>query len=259
MNCKYCGIYFEGKSLGGHTIHCKDNPNKVTNFNSKGRLHSDDTKRKISEIRKEFLKNNPNKVPYLLNHRYKETYPETYFKEVLPNFIHQYKIPETLYVADFANPIEKYIIEIDGEQHYLDNKIVEHDIKRTNILESLDWKITRIRWSVFQKLTFNEKYDIISKLNEYQIIDKSLLSNEEHKCIDCGKIIHKKSVRCISCNNEIKNISQYRFNITKEELEELVKTHSMTKIGKLYNVSSNAIKNRCIKLNIEYKKPTKKS
>ena len=47
--------------------------------------HSDATKAKISAHRKMFLAENPDKVPYLLNHSSKNSYPEEYFAEVFSN------------------------------------------------------------------------------------------------------------------------------------------------------------------------------
>lgn len=46
------------------------------------RTHTEETKQKLSQIRKQYLKDNPDKVPYLLNHYSKgESYPEKYFSE----------------------------------------------------------------------------------------------------------------------------------------------------------------------------------
>jgi len=46
------------------------------------RTTSDETKKKISETRIKYLKENPDKVPYLLNHSRNESYPEKYFNEL---------------------------------------------------------------------------------------------------------------------------------------------------------------------------------
>lgn len=255
MNCEYCNKVFEKKAYGGHIGHCKENPNFNRIYPStKGRKHSEETKKKISDIRKEYLKNNPDKVPYKLNHSHKESYPETYFKPLLKDFIFQYQIPGTLYCADFANPIEKYIIEIDGEQHYVDSRIVNHDTIRNNKLTELGWNVSRIRWSSFQKLQSIEKEEIIRELNNHKIVDFTELIDNSIKCIDCGKAIQSRSTRCIACNNKILNNSLQKFVISKEDLIELLKDYSMCAIGRKFNVSSNAVKKRCIKYGIEYKR-----
>lgn len=53
---------------------------------------------------------------------------------------------------------------------------------------------------------------------------------------------------CVSKNQPKK------FFVTKEELEELVKNHPMTSIGKKFGVSDNAIRKRCDRLGVEWKK-----
>jgi hypothetical protein len=49
------------------------------------------------------------------------------------------------------------------------------------------------------------------------------------------------------------SIVKKRFEVTKEELQKLVDTLPLTKIGKLFNVSDSAIKKRCKKLGIPLK------
>lgn len=217
------------------------------------RIHTEETKKKLSQIRIEYLKKNPDKVPYKLNHKHKETYPEIYFKECLKGFIYQYRIPNTLYVGDFVNPILKVIIEIDGEQHYVDNKIIIHDIKRTEILENLGWKIIRIRWKSFIVLDRNKKEEVISNINLNAItnVDIEEYIKKEKKCADCDNIVKDtRSIRCSNCSRTKNGINSRRFNISKDELIELLNRYSLVKIGKMFGVSGNAIKKRCIKLEI---------
>lgn len=75
------------------------------------------------------------------------------------------------------------------------------------------------------------------------------------KCIDCGIIINKKSIRCVKCSNVFNaKINGYKFEVSKEELEDLVGKLPMTSIGKRFGVSDNAIRKRCTKLGIDFKK-----
>jgi len=103
---------------------------KEVGFKFKGHKTSEETKKKISEGRKKFLLENPDKVPYILNHKSKgPSYPEQYFlgifKDLLPSVGFQH--PVGLYRLDFVNTNTKVCLEIDGEQHVLDSRIVEHD------------------------------------------------------------------------------------------------------------------------------------
>ena len=136
---------------------------------TKPQKHSEETKQKISKRRKEYLRLNPDKVPYLLNHKNKRKfYSEEYFQECLKNtnFTKEYKI--NLYSLDFADLNNKIDLEIDGDQHFLDKRIVIHDTKRNLYLLSLGWTIIRVKWSEFQKLSRNEKENIIDSIKLFQ-------------------------------------------------------------------------------------------
>ena len=134
----------------------------------KGKAHTDEEKQKISESRKRYLAEHPDKVPYVLNHHSKgDSFPEQYFKTVLDNAHIEYKqnFYQCGYFLDFAWPDKKLYLEVDGEQHYLDERIVEHDRQRTQTLSDNGWTcIERIRWSAYQSLTDAEKKDYLEKL-----------------------------------------------------------------------------------------------
>lgn len=61
----------------GRTFHNRYVNGEINRSSSK---HSEETKRKISEIRKKFLLEHPDKVPYKLNHSSKQSYPEKFFE-----------------------------------------------------------------------------------------------------------------------------------------------------------------------------------
>lgn len=130
------------------------------------RKHSEETKNKISESRKNFLVKNPEKVPYKLNHSSKQSFPEKFFENVLNNNKISFEKEKYAcgYWLDFCFD-GKYYIEIDGEQHYLDKRIVEHDKIRTENLSKNGFiLLQRVRWSNFQKLTKEEKAEYIRQL-----------------------------------------------------------------------------------------------
>jgi very-short-patch-repair endonuclease len=124
---------------------------------------TEEVKKRISEARKSYLAANPDKVPYKLNHSSKESYPEKYFAEVFANenvvLTREHHV--STYHLDFCDIASKLAVEIDGSQHRVDPRIVQHDIKRTAILESLGWTIKRIYWPDFQKLSKPEKISFV--------------------------------------------------------------------------------------------------
>ena len=71
-------------------------------------------------------------------------------------------------------------------------------------------------------------------------------------CIDCGKIIGEKSIRCIECENKHR-ISEEVQQVSREELKSLIRIMPFTQIGTKFGVSDNAVRKWCDK----YKLPRK--
>jgi very-short-patch-repair endonuclease len=135
----------------------------------KPRTHTEETKQKLSKIRKEYLQEHPEKVPYRLNHYSKgPSYPELYFRELFQKeqLDLEPEVPYTIYQLDFANKEKKVDIEIDGDQHYLDKRIVESDKRRNDLLEKDGWIVFRIKWSDYQKLSYEEKEKILNTIKK---------------------------------------------------------------------------------------------
>lgn len=85
---------------------------------------------------------------------------------------------------------------------------------------------------------FNEDYADVIKVRE----------KEFDQCHVCGEI---KNVLQKHCSKKCLAKSQRRFEISKEELEELIQVMPYTKIGEKYGVSGNTIKKRCEILGIK--------
>lgn len=110
------------------------------------RKHTTESKRKISLARKQFLDANPNKVPYLLNHSSKDSYPEKLFEQALKDlnitgWIKKYQVGR--YEYDFAFLDKKIDVEIDGSTHLLE-KVKLIDKARDVFSEENGWAVLRI-------------------------------------------------------------------------------------------------------------------
>jgi hypothetical protein len=71
-----------------------------------------------------------------------------------------------------------------------------------------------------------------------------------YNCLDCGiELLNKETKRCLKCNG----IKHRKFEISKDELENLVNNYPLTKIAEMYNVSDKAIEKRCKKLKVALK------
>lgn len=239
-----------GQKLGGHITNCKNNPNykkrceKISESN-KGRKLSNETKRKISEGRIKYLEKNPDKVPYLLNHSREESYPEKYFSDVFKDRGLDLKRHHRiwLYELDFCIEEKRIDIEIDGNQHYLDKRIIESDRKRDIYLKNKGWDIIRIKWSDFKKLSTLSKVEYIDNLLLYlngMIEDKPYFEIvDNNKYCKCGKKIYKKSKMCHKCNSiRSRKVERPSLEILIKEVDEF----GYSKTGRKYNVSDTTIR-----------------
>ncbi len=137
---------------------------------------------------------------------------------------------------------KKIDIEIDGNQHYLDSKIIDSDVKRTSFLESEGWDVIRINWSKYQIMTLDEKASyikhVINYINGLIEYKPSIEVIDRRKC-DCGNMKYITSKKCKKCD-AINRISSKR--PPYDELLKLKTYKSNTEIGKLYGVTEAAIR-----------------
>lgn len=120
--------------------------NKIAH--KKGRFvqkHSEETKQKISKARIKYLTENPDKVPYLINHSSKKSYPEIIFEQALissgiTGWVYAYQ--NGIYEYDFAWPEQKIDVEIDGSTHLLE-KVKKIDARRDQFSKDQGWIVIR--------------------------------------------------------------------------------------------------------------------
>lgn len=75
-------------------------------------------------------------------------------------------------------------------------------------------------------------------------------------CLECKGPTKGKGKKCVKCASQKQ---PQKFFVTKEELQELVKKHSMTFLGRKFGVTDNSVRKRCRKFGIEWHKPRSKS
>lgn len=258
------GDFKSRSSSDGMKLHNKKNPRPPM---------TEELKKQISIKMKQYMKDNPDKVPYKVNHSSKESYPQKYFRELFQKqgikLEKQYHV--SLYSLDFACLERKIDIEINGEQHYVDKKIVQSDIERKQFLQSLGWNCVVIRWSDYQKLDFAQKEEVISNL-------KQILIGQKTEMFDIKELIPTrfltKTINCLCCQKEftIKTNEQANYcsekcrkfkqrkveRPTKQILEQEYKTMPITKIAEKYGMSDNGIKKWLIDYGIYVKTKFKK-
>ena len=134
---------------------------------NKGKHLSIEQRNKTSVSMKKFYAEHPELVPYKLHHSSKESYPEKYFTSLFENegiVGYERDLHVSGYFLDFAFKDKMIDFEVDGSQHYVDKAIVEHDKKRTHVLESLGWKTIRVDWRKWQALSDVERKQFVEEL-----------------------------------------------------------------------------------------------
>lgn len=115
------------------------------------KLLSDAHKKKISESMKKAHRENRAWNIGMSRWNNKKSYPEIFFESVINNEFsdldYECEYPVGKYSIDFAWPIKKLAIEIDGSQHKRFQEIIDRDKRKDEYLLSNGWKILRIDWS----------------------------------------------------------------------------------------------------------------
>jgi len=204
--------------------------------------HSDETKKKLRNIRLEFMKNNPDKTAWRLSNI---SYPEKLFIEYIESkglnkkysIIREYSVFP--YFIDFAFVNQMVAVEIDGSQHLLPER-KESDDKKDKLLNELGWLVIRISEKEI-KTNVEEVFNkIIPILNE-----KPKINNFRIGMVVKPKKYEKKErnefgFTELEILSKLKQRKQVRPPLSV--LLEQTKRMGFPKTGKLYNVSENTIR-----------------
>jgi len=226
-----------------------------------------ETKLVMSEKRKEWIRNNPDKHPWRNHNKFKSV-PCEKVKEWLVNnkiqFISEMEIEcadNHTYSIDIAFPERKIGLEINGNQHYnRDGTLKPYYQQRENLIKELGWQLVQIHYSLCFNLAKiqNIVENVLAGKNEeffnYKEYFEEKAKREQEKktpkkCCDCGSEIHKYAIRCRSCASSAINKTRTK-RCDKEQLLELVNKFPMTAIAKKFGVSGGSIKKWCNFYNI---------
>lgn len=208
-------------------------------------FHTTEIKKIISEKRKEWLKNNPNKHCWKNNKKFTSV-PCEYVKNILRNknisFVEEFQpLKDRGFSIDIAFPNNKIGIEINGNQHYnSDGTLKEYYENRHNIIESNGWKLYEIPYTNVYKKEFDFMLNnILTGIDiSIQYVPHFKNQNKKYTCSKCGGVKTKGAKQCYKCSlkDRNKNIP------SKEELMNDIKSFSFLSLSKKYGVSDNAIR-----------------
>jgi very-short-patch-repair endonuclease len=177
----------------------------------KNRIQSNETRLKISNKMIQLSKDGVLKGWSINNDINRRSYPEKFFIKLLEmnDLYSKYTIKEKLsfgkYFLDFAFLEIKTDVEIDGQQHFISEKAINHDLKRDQYLLENGWNVYRIAWL---ELKNNPKKIIkdflvwLSETKSYRKYDiNEILSKlNNHKSKKTKFDIEKKKQLILDCN-----------------------------------------------------------
>lgn len=217
--------------------------------------HSQESKLKMSQRRKEILAKNPEKHPWKSKDKFKSKPCEqakSFLKELNVHFIEEFnpEIEGRFFSIDIAMPDKMIAIEINGQQHYnSDGSLKDYYQERHNLLTNNGWKVFEVHYSACFKLEKWQEFTSLIKnepnIKEFDYFNyvPQLKPKKKYTCPHChGEKKEKVSKVCSTCRPLLR---RKVVRPTKEELEILVQDISMTQIAKNIGVSSTTVKKWC--------------
>lgn len=244
--CQNCNTSINDRNINNHCQKCY----RDLGLNK----FSENTKKLLSEKRKQFLRDNPDKHPWKSKDKFKSEPCENFKKILRENnytFLEEFTpTSEHSYSIDIVFPEKMIGVEINGNQHYeRDGKLKKYYQDRHDHIESSGWKLYEIHYS----LCFDSEY-ILNLINQiYAAENKVEFDYEQHvknrmekinpyDLCACGQKKGKKAKLCAPCQR-IKRRKVVR--PAKDQLHYMIWNDSALQISKQFNVADNTIKNWC--------------
>lgn len=220
-----------------------------------GHKHTDDTKLKLSNLKKEYLRKNPDKHNWKSSEKFKSI-PCEKFKKVIDemgiNYIPEMNISSDRHFSiDIAMPEYKIGIEINGNQHYNpDGTLKDYYQKRHDYIKSIGWTLFEIHYSEcfssdnIKKLVNNiisGKKDIYDF--DYESYLKNKLDKKKSNLCECGSYKNKNSKKCRNCSKIENAINRRKVKRPEKEiLKKEVDENGYSATGRKYGVSDTSIR-----------------
>lgn len=179
LSCVRCGIQFQ-------LLNPKDK--KRTCQYECQHSHTDEQKKKLQDIRKEFLKLNPDKHVWKRSNKFKSVPCENVKSFLIKrdiSFIEEYSPSEEKhYSIDVAFPNLKIGVEINGNQHYnKDGTLEKYYRERHDYLVALGWRLIEVHYSrCFSDESIEKIFDFSIPFDQNEEIERiKVLLNKPKK------------------------------------------------------------------------------
>lgn len=236
--------WIQNKLLKGITRHFSE-ASKMAHKKYPNRFkHTDKTKKLMREKRLAYMKEHPENTAW--RKKNEPSYPEKCFIKFLEQngYDKQYLIEREKSVfpfyIDFAFIQPMLAVEIDGSQHIKEEERIQRDLEKDELLQSKGWKVLRVTENLVKSDWVSLKKELEKMLGENSI-------RVEKVGIFTKTTVREKVKRGSDGLSEKMRESAIRQRKVKdrptlEDLEKLLETLPMTKIGEMYGVSDSAIR-----------------
>ena len=177
------------------------------------------------------------------------------FEVIEKCFLEELNSKEKKYIEQYDCIVPKGYNQTLGGQSSCPSILTKEEVKEIkNLLRttSLSQEEISKKFKVSQNAIsdINTGYTWIEENISYPI-RKYCIPKKKYYCKDCGKEISKKAERCVKCQSLL---SRKSVRPDRNELKSLIREKTFVDIGKMYNVSDNAVRKWCVSVNLPSKK-----
>lgn len=190
---------------------------------------SEGAKQKISEKRKQWLKNNPDRHPWKNRDKFKSEPCEKakeFLRQLGVSFVSEFspQISGRYFSVDIALPDKMIALEINGNQHYERNgQLKPYYQERHDLLTSHGWNVFEIHYSACFNL--NKWAEFVKQLVEAPTVKEfdyfnyqPRPKNTRRNLCSCGQEKYHTAMRCKSCYSlhPRKEVGNYKRRVKKK-------------------------------------------
>ena len=177
------------------------------------KVHSEETKKIMSEKRKQWLFQNPDLHPWKNRDKFKSEPCEkakTFLLSCGVSFVSEFspQIEGRYFSIDIALPDKMIALEINGNQHYERNgQLKPYYQERHDLLTSHGWNVFEIHYSAcfnLEKWVEFAKQIVeapkVSEFDYFNYIPRNKKEKRWQNACECGKMKSSKAIKCINCS-----------------------------------------------------------
>lgn len=148
------------------------------------------------------------------------------------------------YKCEYCQQVEWNGLPIPLELHHIDGDHYNNELSNLMLVcPNCHAQLTSAQNN--NKTSYSYGYYLTKQLgmtnNELGISSSTYKAKRTNRCIDCGKPIVSTSTRCVECSLKYRSSCPYN----RKELKELIRTTSFSELGRINNVSDNAVRKWC--------------